>query len=594
VKRPILCVSFVTFIFVFVPQLLAQGPTNPDPASSTDVELLWGVRIPLRDGVSLNATVYKPKPMGDALPVIFTLTPYVGDTYHDRAMYFARHGYVFALVDARGRGNSEGHFTPFQNEGKDGYDVVEWLARQTWCNGKVAMWGGSYAGFNQWSTLKELPPHLATIVPVAPVGIAVEAPFFQGIADPYEEQWAVFTGGKTSNDRIFNDSAFWISKYREMYLNHIPFHDFGKLVGHPSEWFQICLEHPKPDDYWRAMVPNTEQYRKISIPILTITGDYDGDQTGALHYYGMHMKYGSPEAKDKHYLIIGPWDHAGTRTPKREFGGLKFGDASMLDLNQLHREWYDWTLKGAAKPGFLKDRVAYYVAAADLWKYAPNLESIDSAREHFYLGSTGLATDAFHSGTLSESAPPASRTDAYVYDPLDIRPAEREVENIEDWITDQRFALSLYGSGLVYHSEPFLKDTEITGTPRLTAWISMDVPDTDFQVTLYEIRADGSSILLSSDSLRARYRESLEREVLVQPGAIVRYQFNSFNFFSRRIAKGSRLRLVLSASNSIYKQKNYDSGGVVADETAKDARTAHVSVYHDPEHPTVLELPSGR
>jgi uncharacterized protein len=123
----------------------------------------------------------------------------------------------------------------------------------------------------------------------------------------------------------------------------------------------------------------------------------------------------------------------------------------------------------------------------------------------------------------SESAAPASRTDAYVYDPLDIRPAEREVENIEDWITDQRFALSLYGSGLVYHSEPFLKDTEITGTPRLTAWISMDVPDTDFQVTLYEIRADGSSILLSSDSLRARYRESLEREVLVQPGAIFRY-----------------------------------------------------------------------
>ncbi len=132
-KRPILCVSFVSVIFIFVTQMLAQGPTNPDPASSKEVELLWGVRIPLRDGVSLNATVYNPRPMGDALPVIFTLTPYVGDTYHDRAMYFARHAYVFALVDARGRGNSDGHFIPIHNEGKDGYDVVEWLAEQPWC-----------------------------------------------------------------------------------------------------------------------------------------------------------------------------------------------------------------------------------------------------------------------------------------------------------------------------------------------------------------------------------------------------------------------------------------------------------------------------
>ena len=100
-----------------------------------------------------------------------------------------------------------------------------------------------------------------------------------------------------------------------------------------------------------------------------------------------------------------------------------------------------------------------------------------------------------------------------------------------------------------------------------------------------------NSVLLSSDYLRARYRESLEREVLVQPSAVLRYQFEDFTFFARRISKGSRLRLVLSASNSIYKQKNYNSGGVVANESAKDALTAHVSLYHDPEHPTILEFP---
>ena len=120
-----------------------------------DVDLLWGVKIPMRDGVHLNATVFKPKATPAPLPVVFTLTPYIADSYEDRASYFARHGYVFALVDVRGRGNSEGNFEPFANEARDGYDIVEWLARQPWSNGKVAMWGGSYAGFDQWATLKE-------------------------------------------------------------------------------------------------------------------------------------------------------------------------------------------------------------------------------------------------------------------------------------------------------------------------------------------------------------------------------------------------------------------------------------------------------
>ena len=108
-----------------------------------EVELLWGAKIPMRDGAKLNATIYKPQAMTEPLPVVFPPTPYIADSYHDRAMYFARHGYVYALVDVRGRGNSQGQFEPFANEGRDGADVVEWLARQPWSNGKVALWGGA-------------------------------------------------------------------------------------------------------------------------------------------------------------------------------------------------------------------------------------------------------------------------------------------------------------------------------------------------------------------------------------------------------------------------------------------------------------------
>jgi predicted acyl esterase len=138
-----------------------QKPAAEEPS----IDMQWAVKIPARDGVKLNATVFTPHNQKGPLPVIFTSTPCIGDSCTDRAVYFAKHGYVYALVDVRGRGNSGGEFEPFVNEGKDGYDVVEWLAKQPYCNGKVTMWGGSYAGFDQWTVLKEFPPHLATIVP---------------------------------------------------------------------------------------------------------------------------------------------------------------------------------------------------------------------------------------------------------------------------------------------------------------------------------------------------------------------------------------------------------------------------------------------
>ena len=125
-----------------------KAEATATPPAATDYDIRWGVKIPLRDKVELNATLYFPKtPDGPApkTPVIFTLTPYISDTYHARGAYFASHGYVFALVDVRGRGNSAGEFEPFAQEPRDGHDVVEWLAQQPFCDGKVAMWGGSYA-----------------------------------------------------------------------------------------------------------------------------------------------------------------------------------------------------------------------------------------------------------------------------------------------------------------------------------------------------------------------------------------------------------------------------------------------------------------
>ncbi|HEX4960931.1 MAG TPA: CocE/NonD family hydrolase [Thermoanaerobaculia bacterium] len=591
--KPIRHIALLAFLLLaFAAAALAASAAEKEP----DVDLQWGVRIPMRDGVELAATVYQPAGQKEPLPVVFTLTPYIADGSHPRALYFARHGYVYVLVDSRGRGSSGGTFDPFAQESKDGYDIVEWLGRQSWSNGKVAMWGGSYVGYDQWATVKERPPHLTTIVPVASVHPGIDYPSPKNIFYSYDIQWLTYTSGKTGNNRLFGESSFWAQKFREMYTPHRPFRELDRIVGNPNASFQQWLAHPTYDDFWKAMVPTREQYAKLDLPILTITGHYDADQGGALTYYRNHMHEASQAAKDRHYLIIGPWDHPGTRTPVRDVGGLTFGEASVLDLNDLHKQWYDWTMKSGTKPAFLKKRVAYYVPGpgAEEWKYADSLEEIGAQKRTLYLGSdNGQANDAYHSGNLAEAKPAgAAQPDRWVYDPLDVRPGEElEREEVDTYLTDQRAALNLYGIGAVYHSAPFTEATEVSGQVKLDLWIALDVPDTDFQVNLYEILPDGKSIYLASDNLRARYRDSLEKEALVPKGEVVRYSFTGFRWFSRKVSKGSRLRLVVSSINSIHIEKNYNSGGVVADETAKDARTAHVVLYHDAEHPSALEIP---
>lgn len=545
----------------------------------------------MRDGIELNATVYKPRAQKEPLPCVFTLTPYISQSYHDRGMYFAQNGYVYLTVDVRGRGNSQGEFTPMLQEARDGHDVVEWLAKQTYCNGKVTMWGGSYAGYNQWATAKEFPPHLATIVPVASPKPGIDYPMAHNMFYSYDTQWLTLVSGRAAQDRIFGDAAFWVAQFRRWYEAHAPFNQLDSYIGNPSAHFQTWISHPAPDAYWDSFSPTPEQMAKLTLPILSITGHYDGDQPGALALYRDHMQSGSADAKAKHYLIIGPWDHAGTRTPNAEVGGLKFGAASLLDMNALHKAWYDWTMKSGAKPEFLKDRVAFYVTGEEAWRYAPNLEAVTASRDELYLDSVAShANDVFASGSLGRGKA-KGKPDHYVYDPLDVSSAQWESEQVDAYLTDQRGVVRNAGKALFYHSSAFDADTDIAGFFRLKAWISLDQPDTDIAVNVYEIKPDGSSVALSSDGMRARYRHDPRKPQLVKTGQVELYDFNSFSFIAHRIGKGSRLRLMIAPVNSMFAEKNYNAGGVVSAESGKDARTVTVTLFHDRAHPSALSVP---
>jgi putative CocE/NonD family hydrolase len=387
---------------------------------------------------------------------------------------------------------------------------------------------------------------------------------------------------------------YWVNKFYKRYSEHVPFIMLADMVASNPRVFKRWMSHPDYDDYWKSFTPTPEEFSQFNIPILSITGYFDGDQPGALQYYKEHMKYGTEEAKQKHYLIIGPWDHGGTRTNKEELGGIKFGPKAVVypDMIEMYVKWFDWIFKGKDKPEFLKRRVAYYVMNRDEWKYVDDWSEVSNATETLYLSSRdGRANDVFHSGVLAAAPPDKPQNpDIFEYDPLKLEP-KKEVADLfaADSFLDQRQAFA--EDILVYHSEPLEEALEVAGYVRLKAYMELNVPDTDFLVSLFEITDKGQSINLGSGVMRARYRNSLSKPELVKPGEINLYDIRLMLYFVRKLDRGSRLRLIITCQNSPDFQKNYNSGGVVSEETAKDARKAIIKLYHDKEHPSALDLP---
>jgi uncharacterized protein len=576
--------------------------------SSMRVHLHWGVKIPMRDGIRLSANLYLPAAAGKASPCIFSLTPYTAARSHVRARYLAEREYPFLMVDARGRGNSEGTFRPFIQEAKDGYDIVEWIAQQPFCDGTVAMFSGSYEGYVQWATAKESPPHLVAIAPAAAAAPGIDMTMRNNISFPYLMQWLTCVAGRSLQESIFSDQALWRDNFQDWYTSGRSFRELDAIAGLPSPVFQEWLDHPMQDDYWDAFLPTTDEFARMELPVLTVTGSYDANQLGALHYYREHLRNASPETAARHHLVIGPWDHTGILLPKSEFAGLKVGSAALFDVMKLQADWYDWTLRGGPKPSFLKDKVAYYVTGAEKWRYVPSLDAVTARSHTFYLDSSADRLRRTTRGVLS-GQPGTGNADTYIYDPRDLSIANAEAQEVYPpsalpillrpifpvhRLVEQAAADVVAGRALCYDSAPFASDVEVTGFFQFTVWLSIDQPDTDFQVLIQELTAEGGSVFLTSDLLRARYRTSLRQEELIRTTEPLRYEFSRFTFVSRLLRKGSRLRLVIGPIDSVFNQKNYNSGKAVADESMADARPVTVKLFHDEAHPSALYIPVGR
>lgn len=580
-----------TVLFAVLAFHLTPGAAGAQPDSTGFT--ITDVSIPVSDTVELHGRLYRTEPTGEPRPTIFSMTPYTADDAHEYGVYFARHDYAYLNVDVRGRGASEGTFWPLVQDGPDGAAVVRWIARQSWSDGRVAMRGGSYRGMVQWQTLAEGADPLRSVVPTASAYPGWDFPNPHGIFLGYATRWLSFVQGRASQGSLFGSTDYWSEKYKEMHRSGTSFSELDEIAGlslHSEKIFDRWIEHPHFDDYWRNASPDSADYRGLDLPILTVTGHFDGDQPGALRYYRKHMEFGSEVGTRKHYLLIGPWSHGGTRHPESELNGLTFADTAAIDMNRLHLQWFDWTLREGDRPDVLSDRVVYYVMGTGKWHTAPSLAAVADTTRTLYLRSPDTnPNDPFEAGGLADQPVDASDTDQYVYNPRDTA----DIPTLQSMQGDYTApgAAFLEGPKLIYHSAPVAESFELAGQMRLDAWIELDVPDTDLAAWVYEIRPTGKTIYLGQTALRARHRHGVDTSTLADSGRVERYRFDRFYWTARQIKKGSRIRLVIAPLNDPAYQKNYNSGRPPMQERVDDARTATVKLHMGPDRPSKLILP---
>lgn len=564
-----------------------SGPPANNPNKDVAIQIAWDQKVPMRDGVRLSATVYRNPAQARRVPAIVMLTPYIAEHGARQGTYFAQNGYVFVAADARGRGNSDGKFLPGQVEARDGYDLIEWAARQPWCDGQVATWGGSWLGFTQWSIAKERPPHLKAMAPIAPVYPGVDYPQGHGFFTHYVLRWLSYVHGRALNKGLFENSEFWTNNEVALRRSGRPFQDFDAITGVAGTVFRTWLAHPREDAFWTALTPRAEDFAKLAIPVLTITGHYDGDQLGSLTYYDRHMAHGAKDVIARHQLVIGPWDHGGTRRPVAELGGVSFGPSAVMNMEDLHKAWYDHVLKGGPPPAFLKDRVACFVMGRNAWIYASSLAQLESEPLKLELDLARAAPgDAQHGGDLRAPSGPGSVV--LVSDPKAALAAE---DDDPSYLLAQRDALRDSPAQVVLHSAPLAEDTIVTGRARLHLQVAVDQPDADLFAALYEVTPSGQSFYLGDTQMRLRYRKGGVAGVPMTPNKPERVDLPPFTFFARALGKGSRLRLVIATGAQRGYQPNTNTGGNLASEPLSAARVARVTLASGPGLGSLLELP---
>ena len=577
--------------------------TNVDYGPSHNLRL-FRARVPMRDGICLNVAVYLPRDAAGPIPAVMEITPYTIDHTHGEGQFFPKRGLAYVVADVRGRGDSEGDFTHMLINAFDGFDLAEWITQQSWNDGRVVLFGGSYTGMNQWLFLAQKHPAVVAASPAAAFAPAIDIPR-GGVPNIYEYKWAACVWGNAAYHQSGIDGGLWAQEIRQAIEQGRPVWTAGESFGvSQNEFLRKFAEEPGLEN-WSEYFASDEQLTDLDVPILTITGTHDDCMPGTIYHWQRFEQLASNSALAKSHLLIGPWDHAGTDSGENSVGELQFAEAAKLSMRALRADWFRHILFGEEKPKLLSDRFVYYVAGAEEWRANSSFQAATKDFMDLNLKSSPGKNDVFHSGWLT---PDAVDSPEYLLtlDPKDARALDLELiprpsANIDNQLfppsynsllmtqggndpTNQIFTVTVDGNGLIYHSAPFEAPVTMAGKPKLSLEIIPDQPEADLSVLLHEIRPDGSSIFLSSELARlSRFNTTAQGSLLVEERNVI--VLDDFRFCSRTIAQGSRLRLTIRSPWSALIIPNGD--GLL------DHPEVNLRVLHSKDSPTKLTMPLG-
>lgn len=594
-----------------------------DPA--TNVVVQKDMMVAMRDGVKLATDVYLPAKFDGKLPVILTRTPYNKNGAKKHGEYFAQHGYVFVAQDTRGRYQSEGVWHWMTDDGRDGSDCAAWIIQQPWSDGKIGMIGTSYVGGTQHAMALDGAPGLATVIPVDAVSnCGVQSMRNAGAFEMRFWNWIMLNGGRGSNaaqDPAVEAVLKEMADHRLDYLKLLPLRKGMtplKLAPEYEEWLINAMRNAKNDAFWKQnnIIDHAKDYKDI--PVYLVGGWYDswaGNTTA-------NFRALTPVLKSDVYLIMGPWIHG--QQSKSAHGMVDFGpEAAIPDELAWRLEWYDHALKGkdnsVGKAAPFKTKVRYFTMGtgdgrktADgrlfhggEWHDAQEWPPADVKSTSFYFGA---------GGTLSRELPDAdSASTSYTFDPNNPVPTiggnissgdgimlqgawdQRGGEHVWNW--QQPIPLSARNDVVVFQTEPLTEDLEVTGELEVKLWISSSAVDTDFTAKLVDVHPSskdwpgGFDLNIADGICRARFRDSLTEEKLMEPGKVYPLTIRLYPT-SNVFKKGHRLRVDISSSNFPRFDVNPNTGEPLAEHRC--TQTAVNTIWHDSSHPSQIVLPVKR
>jgi predicted acyl esterase len=530
----------------------APTPTAASKPAAKPAKLAVGARevfAEMRDGVKLAGNLYLPAGAGP-FPCVVVRTPYGKDAmYADPrgAEPYTKSGYAYLVQDVRGKGNSQGFYQAFVNDRDDGYDTVEWMARQSWCNGKVGITGPSAMGITGNLAAISNPPHLkAAFVIVAPTSLTA-ASFIGGVfKDKDVAGWSRDQG--IAEDVIAKNAA-----------------------GYPSSAEYAALDIQRNAEF-------------IHVPIYNLGGWYDIFNEGSTRNFMYLQHHGSKGARGNQKLEMGPFGHGELS------GDMSYPNGGSLAGSSNEIRWWDYWLKGIDNGIMSEPPVkAYMMAGARKGAVSPK-------NKWMYFGDwpPAPATVSYYlhaDGTLSTKAPTdknGART--YTFDPKNpVKTIGGANLTFERGPMDQR-PIGPRQDYLRFQTPILDKDVTVAGEVAATLWAATDGPDTDFMVKLVDVYPDGYEAIVLDSAIRTKYRNGRKVDdiEMMTPNAPEKLKVDLWDTMIT-FEKGHRIEVTVTSSNAPRFDVNPNTG----ENPGPNAhpRVAKNTVFMDSAMPSSIQLP---